>query len=141
MVSASAFQAEDDSSILFTCLMNFLSFLPFFNTYSMCTNEELTGFIIGSIITLLLAGFIILTSNQIYKRRIKNLRVGQYYRYYEDEYQVTDIVKILELDGNLLTYLTKNQDEVVTRAESFVECFEKLTDREIEKYSHLLPDK
>lgn len=121
--------------------MNFLSFLPFFNTYSMYTNEELTGFIIGSIITLLLAGFIILTSNQIYKRRIKNLRVGQYYRYYEDEYQVTDIVKILELDGNLLTYLTKNQDEVVTRVESFVECFEKLTDREIEKYSHLLPDK
>lgn len=116
------------------------SFLPFFNTYSMYTNGELTGFLIGSIITLILAGIILLTHHRLGKCRIKNLRVGQYYWRYDD-CNSPDIVKLVEMGEGLLTYLTKDQEVVVTSPETFIERFEKLSEHGIEKYSRLLPDK
>lgn len=106
----------------------------------MYTNEELTGFLIGSIITLILAGFILLSHCQLDKRRIQNLRVGQYYRRYDD-CNVPYIVKLVELREAQLTYLAEDKVQVVTSPETFIERFEKLSDREIGKYSHLLPDK
>lgn len=103
-------------------------------------SSEMTTFLIWLGTTAVLAGVLFAVPPILRKCKIKKLAVGQYYDSFvnSEEPYIVKIVSIDREEGKVI-YQTTDRGEVITSIDKFIQSFDKMSDKQVKKYQHLLP--
>ena len=103
-------------------------------------SSDLLTFLIWLGATAVLVGVLFTAPKIIRKLKIKRLAAGQYYDSFvrSEEPYIVKVTEINRTDG-WVTYLTTDRGVILSTIDKFVQSFDKMSAKKVEKYKHLLP--
>lgn len=104
-------------------------------------SSNLLTFLIWLGATAVLVWSFLFTARKIIrKHKIKKLAAGQYYDSFvrSEEPYIVRVTEINRTDG-WVTYLTTDRGVILSTIDKFVQSFDKMSAKKVEKYKHLLP--